>query len=206
MAPSLGKKPKTMLTSELSRGVNYGGDGSPRSAAACRHFVVGRSIDRARDRCRPASKIPVFGLERSWSSSSANRVSPSRIQACGFPSEVPQAHQDHRPGELDHGSEIVAGDSDCDIEVVRALRVGGGVARSRRGDQLALRQLRPDLPCAPSAFTHDADHVEGAKRLNHCRGIGDVAVEHADLRRAVPPTSRRASAPCSGSRPGLRPS
>ena len=59
-----------------------------------------------------------------------------------------------------------------------ALRdVDGGVAGPRRGNQLEMRQLLQVLPCEPSAFAHDVDHVEGAKPLNHCHGIGDVVVE-----------------------------
>lgn len=122
---------------------------------------------------------------------SADGGLPAAIaHGCGFPIEVSHARQDQRPGELDRGSGILAGGGDRDTEVVRGLRVDGGVAGSRRGDQLELRQLLQDLPCERSAFAHDADHVEGAKPLNHCRGIGDVAVEHADLRPATRETAR----------------
>jgi hypothetical protein len=62
---------------------------------------------------------------------------PSAIaHRCGFPIEVSHARQDQRPGEFDRGSGIVADGGDRDTEVVRGLRVDGGVAGSRRGISL----------------------------------------------------------------------
>ena len=105
-----------------------------------------------------------------------------------LPIEVSHARQDQRPGELDRGSGIVAGGADRDTKIVRGLRIDGGVAGSSRGDQLEPRQLPRDILCERSAFAHDADYVETAQPLNHCRGIGDLVVERADLR---PPPHRR---------------
>ena len=117
----------------------------------------------------------------------------SRLERSGFPIDASHARQDQRPSELDGRSGIVARRGDSDAEIGRGLAVDGGVSRSCRSYQLQVRQLLQNLPCKRRAFAHDAYHIERPQPLDDCRGIGNVVVEHSDLR--VAPDARPVGKP-----------
>ena len=91
------------------------------------------------------------------------------------------------------GAEFVARRGDSDAEIGRGLAVDGGVSRSCRSYQLQVRQLLQNLLCKGGALAHDAYHSERPQPLDDCRGIGNVVVEHSDLR--VAPDARPVGKP-----------